>query len=472
MKNSHLVAILKTFNKKEIRELRKWLRSPVHNQREDVMLLFDYLTTGNHLNNEKQLEKERIYSRLFKGETSFDDAKMRQVIHFLLKEVEEFLIYYELNEDAVRSKMALASVYRKRKLNKAFQKTIRQLRDLQENTSYRNGHFIRNEYLIEQEEYQFLSDQMQVRNKSLGLQEVSDALDNTYFADKLRQSCLMLAHQAVHKAGYTIGLLDDVLKYVEENQFYEYPAIGIYYYGYKSIVDKNTPEHFLSLKKQIQEHGHLFPHAEARDIFLMAINYCIGKMNAGEESFVREAFELYSQGFEEGILLENGIVSRWTFLNVVLIALRLKEFNWAKHFITDYQQHLKEEHRENFVHYSTARLHFEKKDYTAAMRLLMQFEYNDILINLNAKSMLMKMFYEQDELDALESLLESMRTYMQRKTIMSYHKSNYKNIIRFTKKLVRTNPYNKKDIEKLEDEIKEANPLTERKWLLEQLEAL
>ena len=84
MKKSRLVHILKTFNKKEVRELRKWLQSPAHNQREDVLHLFEYLVEKNHLERDKYLEKEKVYPFIYKKE-KYDDAKMRQVIHFLFK---------------------------------------------------------------------------------------------------------------------------------------------------------------------------------------------------------------------------------------------------------------------------------------------------------------------------------------------------------------------------------------------------
>ena len=82
---------------------------------------------------------------------------------------------------------------------------------------------------------------------------------------------------------------------------------------------------------------------------------------------------------------------------------------------------------------------------------------------------LIKMFYEESEFDALESLLESMRTYLQRKDVIGYHKSNYKNIIKYTKKLINSFAYSKQKKLDLKDEITNANPLTEKSWLLEQL---
>lgn len=467
MENSHLVATLKTFSKKEVRELRKWLLSPFHNTRDDVVELFEYLTAGTHLEEEKFLRKERVFSKIFPGEP-FDDAKLRQTMHFLLKTVEEFLIYDELHEDQARSHMALASVYRKRKLNRAFAKTIKNVESLQEKAPFRNEHFLRNEYLLQQEQYTFLENLK--RNIPMNLQEVSDALDTTYFADKLRQSCLILAHQKVYKAEYKVGLLDEVLRYVEEKGFLDVPAIAVYYYGYRALTADDNENYFKHLRETMNRYGDLFPQSEIRDIYLMAINYCIGRANTGGETYIREAFELFRLGFAKKVLVENGQVSRFTFRNAITAALKLKEYDWVEKFIHEYREYLEKKYQESFFLHSLARLNFEKKDYDSAMRLLVQTDFDDILINLNAKTMLFKMYYELDEIDALESLLESMRTYIQRKEVMGYHKSNYQNIIRYTKKLVRINPYDNGQRDKLRQEILSANPLTEREWLLEQLE--
>jgi hypothetical protein len=86
--------------------------------------------------------------------------------------------------------------------------------------------------------------------------------------------------------------------------------------------------------------------------------------------------------------------------------------------------------------------------------------------------MQIQMFYELDEFDVLESFLESTRAYLFRKKVIAYHRSTFKNFLRFTKKLVKTNPYSTAQRDKLQKEIEEASPLTEKKWLLEKLEDL
>lgn len=467
MKNSHLFIIFRNFSKKEVRELRKWLLSPAHNQREDVVALFEYLSNEKHLDNEKYYEKERVFQKLF-PKKKYDDAKFRQTIFFLNKCIEEYLIYSDLREDEVRSKMALAGVYRKKNMSKAYQKIIKSIADLQENQNLRNEHFLRNEYLIQKEQYLYF--EKQKRNIKMNLQELSNALDITFFADKLKLSCLMLAHQRVYKAEYNPGLLDEVLNYVEENKILDIPAIAVYYYGYKALTsqDKSFFDH---LKTHMFNLGETFPKSETRDIYLMALNYCIRRNNEGDKAFIRETFELFKKMLELDLLIENKTFSPWTFANIALNGLQLGEYLWVENFIKAYQTFLPKKVRDHFVHYCMARLHFEKKEYDKAMPLLVQTDFDDILLNLNAKTLLLKMYYELVEFDTLESLLESMRTYLHRKDV-GYHEPLFKNVIRLTRKLVRVNPYDKKEKAKLRLEIENTNPLRERTWLLEQLDAM
>ena len=464
MKNSRLSLIFNTFSKKEIRDLRKWLLSPAHNQRQDVRDLFEYLGK----NSENLSEKEQVYKKLFPN-SPFDDAKFRQTVHFLQKAIEEFLIFQELTTDQVRAKTALATVFRKRKIDKLFNKTIREAKELQEKSDYRNADYQENEFQIELEQYAFK--EKLKRTTEMNLQEVSDALDLTYIARKLRYSHLMHAHQTVYKTEYDFGLLDKTLNHIEETRLEKIPSIGIYYHGMKNNLKKDEVIHFQNFKKAIFKNAHLFPKEEARDIYLMAINHLINRMNSGDEPAIREVFDIYVKGIEEKLLFEDGFLSRFTFRNVIAIGLKLNEFEWVDHFIENYQPFLQEKFRENVVHFSKANMAYVKKDYSAAMQLLTQVEYNDTLMNLNAKNMLVKMFYEEDEFDALESLLSSMRTYLTRKKVVGYHKSFINNFIKLTKKLLKVSPYDKEQIEKLRLDIMEATPMasSEREWLLTQL---
>lgn len=468
MKKSQLINILNTFSAKEIREMRKWVRSPAHNQRQDVIQLFDFFYEDNHLSKEDCLEKTFAFSWIYPKET-YNDAKMRQVMFFLFKALEDFLVYQEMSNDETNKKIILAKVYRKKKLDKLFSKSIKQIEQLQENALFKNEKYLQNDYNLQNEKYVYLS---RVNRISQNLQEVSNSLDISFLSGKLRQYCLMLSHQSVYQKEYSIGLLQNLLPVIQTDEYLKVPAIAIYFFVFKTITEKEDESHYFRLKDQIKKHGHIFPSTEIRDIYLMTINYCIGRINIGKENFVREAFELYKLGFEKKVLIENNLISGPTFNNMVASSLKLSEYEWVEIFINDYQQYLDEKLRQSYVFYNLARLHYEKGEYTKAMQLLVQdVHYEDILIFLTSKTLLSRMYYEEDEFDALESLIESMRTYIQRKKIMGYHKANFKNYIRFIKKLLKAKPSDKAGKEKLKIEIQEAHPLTtdERNWLLTQL---
>lgn len=91
------------------------------------------------------------------------------------------------------------------------------------------------------------------------------------------------------------------------------------------------------------------------------------------------------------------------------------------------------------------------------------------MLNLAAKTILLKIYFETEEYDLLDAHLEAMKNYIRRKKVIGYHRKNYQNLIRFTKKLVAFNPFDKEEIQKLRQEIEGVDILTERGWLLGRL---
>ncbi|MCB0643791.1 MAG: hypothetical protein KDC44_19220, partial [Phaeodactylibacter sp.] len=89
-----------------------------------------------------------------------------------------------------------------------------------------------------------------------------------------------------------------------------------------------------------------------------------------------------------------------------------------------------------------------------------------------AKAMLVKMYYELDERESLSSLLASFKVFIHRQKGLGYHKENYGNFVRLVSKLTMTNPYDPEAMQKLRQEVEAVNLLTEREWVLEQLEQL
>ncbi len=464
MKNSRLVALLQTLSNKEIKEIRKFLHDSYFNNRPEVYRLFDYLSDCIQLYKVIP-SKEKAFQQILE-KANYDDQKMRLWMSFLLKLVEKFLVQEALFKDEVKIKTTLTTIYRERNLPKHLERNLRELQVLQQKQIHRNAAFYNKDYQIQYEQYRFASANR--RMSELNLQKMSDDLDIAYLSEKLRQSCFSLSHQTIYKTEYHFGMLPEVLSYIENQNLLDTPAIAIYYYGYQTLSQAQQAEYFQSFKKNIVDYGDLFPAEELGDIYLLAINFCIKRYNAGDRFYLKDEFELYQQGLLQNLFLKNNLLSRFTYRNIVTIALILEEFEWVEQFINDYKSKLQKEHRESMYSFSLALLEYSRKNYDLALQLLQKSPYKDLLLNLAAKTVMLKIYYELDEFDPLDAHLEAMRTFIRRKKIMGYHRENYLNLIYFTKKLMESNPFDRASLKTLHEEIEKSKPIAEKDWLLRQ----
>ena len=156
------------------------------------------------------------------------------------------------------------------------------------------------------------------------------------------------------------------------------------------------------------------------------------------------------------------------------MALRLGNYDWADRFITEYSEFLPPENRENAVTFNRATLYFYQKKFREVIEMLREVEYEELTYNLNSKNMLLLTYYELDEIDPLYSLMESFRTYLNRhKDIARKRRQSYLALIKFTKKLSRIIPGDKKEVQKVQKEMDEhPTEIASEKWLREKLTEL
>lgn len=145
----------------------------------------------------------------------------------------------------------------------------------------------------------------------------------------------------------------------------------------------------------------------------------------------------------KGYLYEHGILSRFTYHNVVAAALHTGEHDWARGFIHSYKNHLEKRYRESAFSFNLARLEYAQANYGLVLELLQTANYRDPLLNLAAKTLLLKTYYDLREHDLLQSHLDAMRNYIHRKRVIGYHRSNYLNIVRYMEKLLKLLPGDK-----------------------------
>ena len=89
---------------------------------------------------------------------------------------------------------------------------------------------------------------------------------------------------------------------------------------------------------------------------------------------------------------------------------------------------------------------------------------------LGGKLLLLKTYFELEETRSLESLLHSFRLYLRRHPRISRQvREQYYMVLRFFKKLVRLNRFDRAEVDKLREEVSQQAGLPERNWFLAKL---
>jgi len=281
---------------------------------------------------------------------------------------------------------------------------------------------------------------------------------------------LLLAHDQIYKWGFDNSFLEKIFEYFGKKDLLSTPAIGMYFYCYKMLQFPEEESWFQTFKQELLDHGHLFEKEETKDLYLMAINRGIRKVNDGFLRYCYDIMDFYKEGIEKEYLLQNGVLSRFTYHNIVSMALQIDEVHWAEEFITTWSVRLNRRYRERMVSFNQAKIAYHQKDYDTAISLLQRANYHDQLLNLRARTLLLKIFYEIDEIDSLQSHLDAFSSYLRRKSGLGYHRTHYRNLIKYTKRLLALQFSDKEAILDFKKNVQEEELLTDKSWLLSRVE--
>jgi hypothetical protein len=487
MQESQLMQTFQSLTRQDRRALRLFVRSPFHNTREDVIRLFDFLdATMDSV--DRDMRKETVFAAVFTEGGVFDAKKLNYAFSFLDKVVREYLIINQLQNEPLESDLLLQKAFILRGADKPAAKALTTARQNFAAQPMQNAAAHYHDFRLHRSLYDFNS--WRERSDDTSLQESADAFTAFSVAEVLQQGCSMLTQQAFSKRTYRLPLLETALAIAEgfvlgqntdgtsrnsregdtPSKLSGYQAVRAYFHAYQSLSkdDDSTTQHvhFQELRNILEQNWQQFPVEEMRGLYLMAINFCIKKLNRGEVVYGREVWGIYKIGLQNRLLFENNQLSPYTYKNTMMAAMKAGEMDWVATFLDEYKPFLPPQDREMIYKYNKALYFFRKKDYTSAMTLLQTAHLREVLFNLDARRLLARIYFELNETAALDSLIESSKIYLHRQKGIGYHREMYLNFFKILEILLKTEP---KKTKLLRGMIEETKYLAEREWLLEKL---
>ena len=465
MQNSKLIDLLKTFEKEDWRWFRKFLLSPYFNSREELIPFCDYLRKQAPEFKEKTIRKEKVFKKLYPKE-KYDEKKISYTMNFLLGQAELFLAQreIELNSPLINNYLLKSLVNRQLDKHYKFQseKSIKKLVDYKtESLDY---------YLLKYQKAEIANihfDNQNLRQFSHHLQATSDSLDQFYLINKIKYFCEMLIRSNVVKTTYRQTLENEIITFIENDNLIKNKLISIYLEAYYILKKEDSEPHFEKLKFLLDDLKMRLPKLEKQKLHLYGINYCIAqiKKNNKPQYYAEQCLNFYLAGIEQGFLLQKGYLTPWTFKNVVKLGLNLKKYDFIEDFIQKYHKKLEEEYQEDALHFNLADINYRRKNYQEAQIHLIQVQFSDVFYTLGAKTMLLKIYFEINEGEALFALIASFSIYLRRnKKIAKDVREAYLNFTSILGRIVRAH---KEKYPAIIEKINNTKYLYNRNWLLE-----
>lgn len=456
--------VLKRLSSREQQQVRLFLASPFFNKRSDIQALFEYLILPRSI----AIVPNDLFKALYPTRV-FRAQRLRTLFSQLFRLLEHYLVYQEhFKEEKISTHKRLAvHAYQAQQLPKLAHQSLHAYQIALAESQIQNADYYTEYFNWHTENHSFSS--LDEPSQKQAFEPMLESLDTAYISYKLQYACYALSNQFTYGHQYEIHLLPEIIAFVKAKQWHRVPAIGVYFYIYRAFTAPNAQAAFEQLKQLLPDATAHFPPKELRDIYLMLINHCIRGINKGDLYYQHEILDLYKEGLRSDSLLENGKLSRFTYSNIVRIAAKAGDLEWAETFIQDYKECLEKPFQENTFSLNAAILAYTRKNYEQALGYLQHFNYRNVVLALSAKTLLLKIYYEQGEWNMLDSHLQAMSNYIRRQKKEIYHSAHYLNIINYTRRLHQLNPYDKAERMKLRKRIQKEENLIGKEWLLERL---
>lgn len=462
--HSKVVKLFQSLSGEERRQLKKWLRSPVHVSNPEIQIFFDFLYTRKVFSS-ITTRKERVYSFVFSA-AEYDDSRLRSLLHDSLVHLEKFVGYFDAVLDEFQAGVSICEALSRRGMTTGLRLRILTLEKKIRQSPERSTAY--HQLMRRLEELKFELAGTDNRMEENNLPGLFSHLSVSFAIQTLRYACAAASHKSLSQHEYQIPLLTAILDNLSLPVWKDETALQIYASAFLAVSEGDKYQ-LESLIELLPIHRNLFSAKEQQDLLLMAINACIRQINSGNEDFLKKALSLYRLGLSTKILFDHEQLSRFHYKNIVSIALKSREYEWTKTFIHEYARHLDAQFQDSYLSFNLARLLFASGEYRLSRQQLSHVEYDDIFFNLGAKMMLLKMAWESDEMEEVESSLASFRKFVKRRTDLGYHRELYLNFLSFINRMIHLKPDDVEAKAHLKEEVQKATSLAEKQWLIQQL---
>lgn len=382
---------LQVLDHAEMLRMLVFLQSPFHNSNKKLTALFQLLRPHHPDFESRTMTEEKIFAKLYPGKP-FNQQMLRNLMTKLTQMTERFLMQIQLEkEDSEQEKLLLRAYAERPDCYSIFSKKAEKLKSKLRSDSSGNAQRELDFFQLEQQVFEHpLTQKFKLPPERLD--SAMQHLDRFYLLEKLMLGVEMRTREFIFEEHYDIRHWDGLLAHAEQEA--EQSPLVAAQLNMVRLLLPDGEQAYWPLKNQLLNHRDDLNFRVQQNVFGCLVNFAIRNGNRGSLTFQRENLELYQFGLPHGMLHAEGVLGDMTFLNIVKLATKLREFDWVEQFLDDYAADLDPALAQTVITFSKAFLFFRLGHAQSTLDQLESFEPENEFYKVEWRELMLKARYD------------------------------------------------------------------------------
>lgn len=464
MHETKFITLLETLSIKEFNNFEQYLQAFYSNRNRDLSV-FAYISLFKKNLRSEELNRTIALKKNLNKEGITEDNLMSNILPKLYHYLEEFLAWKKFtskNNNFQKDKLIL-DVFQERHLDSLFTSKLNKL-EKEFDKKKPNMWSELNKFKVKYLKY-FTSSNENKTKKGIVMQEMMESLDQFIIGSKLKLSCEQALREKITGKKVKINLFEEVQTLSQEYPFKKKELHQIYILFLEVIETPNDIKYDI-LKKLVEKSFYKEEKYDQSINYGFLFNYMAGELRNGKTKFVKELKNWIEFGLKNKLLYTGKYIAPVAFNNQINLACVLKDLDLAENIISKYSKDVKDSEKIDTLLIARAYIDFEKEAYKTIIEKLYPPYIKNRFLNLRARLILLKTFFEIDDFVALGDFIKACNKALRRtKDLGEDNKLSFNNTLKFTKKLMDPNT----DLKIFEKEIRNADYIFNKSWFLERI---
>jgi len=473
------ISLLKAFSEKELAGFSLFIANQYFNSDKSIPKLLNLLKK-NVIRYDlfDQAQESKLYFSLFNENSndlklsSIQKSRLNSKYNALTRLAERFLCINAIEEDkSIKNKLLFKELLNKKQYA-LFNRRVNKEKKNIERQDKVDLEFHNNALVVEEAVLDFAHQSSNLIE--VDLQHLNFQYDVQHLLKKLSLYITMLEYEKTYEKKYNKISIQFALSLIQLPEYQNHSLINLTYSTVNLIIEQNK-EAFDVLLSLLSKEWKNITKNDLNGFYNVCINYCARQLRKGENTY-KDMFDIYKVMHEKDLLVEGNILPESKLKIIVAVCCRVKEFEWAKNIINQYQQYIRKPIRKSLSHLHYGALAFYQKDYNLALHHFIRVDSIDINHDVNCRVLMMKSHYEVDK-DYDERTVQIFRStekyFYENKALTSYSKKAHRNFIRILINLYRIKHYATKMTKvRIREKLEQQDLNIDKNWLLQKVDEL